>query len=330
MRQSQMLHASEGVSMILRARRAPMNAFHLFMQIPLSRGVWLLAFLFSLLTSSQIPAADAPQEFRDERGRLLYSIDSQGMVSMFENDALDNTVSVARGPRETMKPRITEISPPSVETGKITLVMLKGANLVGAKVTTRVPGISVKTEVPRANSLGVILRVDQAVKPGPVQFEITTPIGAVAATVTVVPAQAPVTPGKPKGDAVKPGKPESCPEGMVAIASAAGGFCIDMNRTQEGDWFFVEQACSYNFKRLCWAEEWEQACFENQKGAIVLRDLLGQWEWTRTSEYASGRERSGPVAEGEDWLAVIRGKDGCRSRDRKPPGDGTRPGRCCQ
>ena len=179
---------------------------------------------------------------------------------MFENDALDNTVSVARGPRETMKPRITEISPPSVETGKITLVMLKGANLVGAKVTTRVPGISLKTEVPRANSLGVILRVDQAVKPGPVQFEITTPIGAVAATVTVVPAQAPVTPGKPKGDAVKPGKPESCPEGMVAIASAAGGFCIDMNRTQEGDWFFVEQACSYNFKRLCWAEEWEQAC----------------------------------------------------------------------
>ena len=85
---------------------------------------------------------------------------------MFERDALDNTVSVARGPRESMKPRITEIAPASVEAGKATTVILRGANLVGAQVTARTPGVVVKPEPARATSIGVVVHIAAAGKLG--------------------------------------------------------------------------------------------------------------------------------------------------------------------
>ncbi len=282
-------------------------------------------------------AAEKPEDFYDELGRLLYSIDAQGVVSMFETDALDNTLSVTRGTRENMQPRITEVMPPSIEIGKITLVTFKGRNLVGTKFSSKVPGIKFGGGAPRATSVGVPIEVDGSVKLGPVTIDLTTPLGKTAVSLTVIEPQidlaALARKKEPEYREFPAGKPESCPEGMISVGSSKGGFCIDINQTQTGDWVAVEKMCSYKFKRLCWAEEWDLACKDNQKSNLGLQNLLGEWEWTRTSEYsAAGQHGSGGLdTENEDWLAVVRGKKDCASKDRRDPWlSGTRPGRCCK
>ncbi len=283
-------------------------------------------------------AAENPEDFYDEIGRLLYSIDAQGVVSMFETDALDNTLSVTRGTRDNMQPRVTEVSPPSIETGKITVVTIKGRNLVGVKFSSKVPGIKFGGSAPRAASAGVPIDVDGAVKLGPVIIELTTPIGRTSVSLTVIEPQVDLAAlarkKEPEYREAPAGKPESCPEGMIAVGSSKGGFCVDINETQAGDWVAVEKMCSYKFKRLCWAEEWELACKEDRKSGLGLQNLLGEWEWTRNSEYAAaGRLGSGGLdgTENEDWLAVVRGQKDCASKDRKDPWlSGTRPGRCCK
>jgi hypothetical protein len=282
-------------------------------------------------------AAEKPEDFYDELGRLLYSIDAQGVVSMFETDALDNTLSVTRGTRENMQPRITEVMPPSIEIGKITLVTFKGRNLVGTKFSSKVPGIKFGGGAPRATSVGVPIEVDGSVKLGPVIIDLTTPLGKTAVSLTVIEPQidlaALARKKEPEYREFPAGKPESCPEGMISVGSSKGGFCIDINQTQTGDWVAVEKMCSYKFKRLCWAEEWDLACKDNQKSNLGLQNFLGEWEWTRTSEYsAAGQHGSGGLdTENEDWLAVVRGKKDCASKDRRDPWlSGTRPGRCCK
>lgn len=282
-------------------------------------------------------AAEKPEDFYDELGRLLYSIDAQGVVSMFETDALDNTLSVTRGTRESMQPRITEVMPPSIEIGKITVITLKGRNLVGTKFSSKVPGIKFGGGAPRATSVGVPIEVDGSVKLGPITVDLTTPLGKTSVALTVIEPQVDLAAlarkKEPEYREFPAGKPESCPEGMIAVGSSKGGFCVDINQTQTGDWVQVEKMCSYKFKRLCWAEEWDLACKENQKSSVGLQNLLGEWEWTRTSEYAAaGQSGSGGLdTENEDWLAVVRGKEDCASKSRKDPWlSGTRPGRCCK
>ncbi len=284
--------------------------------------------------------ADKPQDFYDEAGRLLYSIDAEGIVSMFETGALDNTLSVTRGTRETMKPRITEVSPPAIQTGKTTVVYFKGANLVGATFSSKQSGIKFGGTAPKATSVGVPIEVDQNVPLGSVTIELATPIGKTTATLSVIEPQIDFAALARKRDPdykePAPGKPEACPEGMVPIGSSIvglGGFCIDINETRRGDWVEVEKMCSSKFKRLCWAEEWELVCKENEKSGLGLQNLLGEWEWTRSSEYAAaGLHGSGGIdTENEDWLALVRGKKDCASKDRKDPWlSGTRPGRCCK
>lgn len=307
------------------------RAFHI---VRIAACLWLLAGPAVAAGA----AAEKPDDFYDEVGRLLYSIDAQGAVSMFETDALDNTLSVTRGTRDNMQPRVTEVSPPSIETGKITVVTIKGRNLVGAKFASKVPGIKFGGSAPRAASVGVPIEVDGSVKLGPVTIELTTPIGKTSVSLTVIEPQvdlaAMARKKEPEYREFPAGKPESCPEGMIAVASSKGGFCIDINETKSGDWVEVEKMCSYKFKRLCWAEEWDLACKENQKSRLGLQNLLGEWEWTRNSEYAAaGREGSGGLegTENEDWLAVVRGKENCASKSRKDPWlSGARPGRCCK
>ena len=75
----------------------------------------------------------AKQTFKDEAGELLYSIDDDGIVSMFENSpGTDVTLSVTRGTREQMQPQITSITPSSVAAGSYTVLKIEGKNLVGA------------------------------------------------------------------------------------------------------------------------------------------------------------------------------------------------------
>lgn len=307
------------------------RVFHI---VGIAMGLWLL---IGPASPSGAAAAEKPEDFYDEVGRLLYSIDAQGVVSMFETDALDNTLSVTRGTRDNMQPRITEVSPPSIETGKITIVTLKGRNLVGAKFSSNTKGIKFGGSAPRAASAGVPIEVDGSVKLGPVTIELATPIGKTSVSLTVIEPQidlaALARKKEPEYREFPAGQPESCPEGMISVASSKGGFCVDINETQTGDWVEVEKMCSYKFKRLCWAEEWDLACKENEKSSLGLQDLLGGWEWTRNSEYAAAGElgSGGVVTENEDWLAVVRGKKDCASKDRRDPWlSGTRPGRCCK
>jgi hypothetical protein len=269
----------------------------------------------------------------------MYSIDAEGIVSMFETSALDTTLSVTRGTRETIKPRITEVSPSAIQTGTTTVVYFKGANLVGAKFSTKQNGIKFGGTAPKATSVGVPIEVDQNVPLGPVTIEVSTPIGAAAATLSVIEPQidlaALARKREPAYKEPPPGKPESCPEGMVPIGSSIvglGGFCIDINETRRGDWVEVEKMCSYNFKRLCWAEEWELACKEQQKTNLGLQNLLGEWEWTRNSETVpAGGLGAEVMTENMDWMAVVRGKKDCASMGIKDPWlSGTRSGRCCK
>ncbi len=300
-------------------------------------GIAACLWLLTGLVAPGAWAAEKPEDFYDEVGRLLYSIDAQGVVSMFETDALDNTLSVTRGTRESLQPRVTEVTPSSIEAGKMTVVTLKGRNLVGAKLSTKVPGIKFGGSAPRAASVGVPLDVEGSVKLGPLIVDVATPIGQTSVSLTVIEPQidlaALARKKEPEYRELPAGQPESCPEGMLSVASSKGGFCVDINETKSGDWIEVERMCSYKFKRLCWAEEWELACKENQKSALGLQNLLGEWEWTRNSEYsAAGPEGSGGiVTENEDWLAVVCGKKDCTSKDRRDPWlSGTRPGRCCK
>ena len=296
----------------------------------------LPAGLLAILLMPAIASA-AAQDFYDEVGRLHYSIDDQGVVSMFETDALDNTVSVTRGSLSSLQPRITEIIPSTVEAGKTTIVTFKGTNLVGARFSTRTKGVGFGGTAARATAIGVPVTVDSDVDTGTLSLEISTPIGTTRAIMKIIEPQIDLAAVARKKELEykksSSGKPESCPEGMVPVASATGGFCIDIHETERGDWVEVEKVCSYNLKRLCWSDEWEQACKEKQLHALGVQNMVGEWEWTRTSEYAAAGElgSGGVVTENEDWLAVIRGKENCMSKDRKDPWTGgRRPGRCCK
>ena len=114
---------------------------------------------------------------------------------------------------------------------------------------------------------------------------------------------------------------------------ANGNECDFLNVGDSSCPMSSKKECSFNFKRLCWAEEWELACKEDQKSGLGLKNILGGWEWTRTSVYVVPGEQVGGkgAADNEDWLAIIRGKESCSSLDKKDPGGGgIRPGRCCK
>src|SRR2546426_12299088 len=79
-----------------------------------------------------VSPATAVQNFTDEAGQLLYSIDDQGIVSMFENSpGTDVTLSVTRGTREQMQPQVTEGIPEAVPAGSFTGLKRRGKNLEG-------------------------------------------------------------------------------------------------------------------------------------------------------------------------------------------------------
>src|SRR2546428_4829617 len=79
------------------------------------------------------PADAAVQRFTDEAGVVIYTIDDDGVVSMFESrPGTDITLSVTRGTREQMQPQISEITPQEVAAGTTTTLKNPGKNLSGA------------------------------------------------------------------------------------------------------------------------------------------------------------------------------------------------------
>src|SRR5439155_1307573 len=90
------------------------------------------AILAASVLGLGVSPATAVQNFTDEAGQLLYTIDDNGLVSMFENSpGTDVTLSVTRGTREQMQPQVTEVIPEAVPAGSFTVLKLRGKNLVG-------------------------------------------------------------------------------------------------------------------------------------------------------------------------------------------------------
>src|SRR5438128_11021179 len=84
----------------------------------------------------------AKQTFKDEAGQLLYSIDDQGIVSMFENSpGTDVTLSVTRDTREQMQPQVTEVKTEAVAASSVSVLKLRCNDLLGATVKPNGPSI---------------------------------------------------------------------------------------------------------------------------------------------------------------------------------------------
>ena len=257
---------------------------------------WII-FLTALIITTQNGPVDAKQTFADEAGELLYSIDDNGIVSMFENSpGTDVTLSVTRGTREQMQPQVTEVLPETVPAGSFTVLKLKGKNLVGATVTLSVPQIDVKTYAGKPKQLDIPIQVPLDLPPGEVTIEVTTPIGRTTARFKTTEVQIGGGEGIKREDVIKHSgqgyggdegvmtlpttAPIKCPPSMVGVASEGGGFCIEVDRTFSGDFRKAEQACAIKGKRLCMLSEWQVACEQARTGVAALKNMKGDWEWT--------------------------------------------------
>src|SRR5207247_9775652 len=123
-----------------------------------------LAFLLVidtlLISASTAAIAAEKQVFKDEAGEVIYTVDENGIVSMFENGpGTDITLSVTRGTREQMQPRITEVTPNAVAAGTYTVLKLEGKNLVGARVKLSAPTIEVGAYAGKPKRLDVPVTV---------------------------------------------------------------------------------------------------------------------------------------------------------------------------
>lgn len=264
-----------------------------------SRSNWLgfLLFVCALLISASTAAIAADKQvFKDEAGEVLYTVDENGLVSMFENSpGTDITLSVTRGTREQMQPQVTEVTPNTVAAGSYTVLKLEGKNLVGAKVKLSVPMIEVGGYAGKPKRLDVPVTVPLSQPLGEVTIEVTTPVGSTTAKFTVTDVQLGGMLG-PRPDVIThPGMgyggdegsgpistkaPVSCPPGMVGVASEGGGFCIEVDRSFSGDFRKAELSCAISGKRLCMLYEWKRACEQAAAGRLPLKNMKGEWEWT--------------------------------------------------
>jgi hypothetical protein len=290
----------------------------------------LLAVLLPALVFGAvgIPSLAAKEMFNDEAGRLIYSIDDNGVVSMFESSpGIDFTLSVTRGTRAEMQPKVTEVSPGTISAGTSPLLKIKGKNLIGATVKWSSAGIEMGPHATKPTILEIPLRVAPNVQPGEVTFQVTTPIGSTKASLKITEMQiGGNTTLRRDGTAPKAiptTAPTSCPEGMIGVTAESGGFCIEIDRSLSGDVKKAEKACAMAGKRLCQAHEWQHACEQVGSGGLPLKDIIGDWEWT--GSYAKSSELT------EELKSVLLGKSDCQTQYLYPSWRaGPYPGRCCK
>src|SRR3989442_13874331 len=148
-----------------------------------------------------------------------------------------------------MQPLVTEVVPEMVPAGSFTVLKLRGKNLVGAKVKLSMPNIEVKAHVGKPKELDVPIQVPLEQPRGEVAIEVTTPIGRTTAHFKITEVQ--IGGSGPRPDVIThPGMgygadegarsipttaPSTCPEGMVGVAAAGGGFCMESDRSFSGD-----------------------------------------------------------------------------------------------
>jgi hypothetical protein len=303
------------------------------------RLILLTLFTVGVLTASP---GMAKETFTDDAGEVLYLIDDDGIVSMFENSpGTDVTLTVTRGTREQMQPQIAEITPDSIPAGTYNILKLTGKNLVGAKVKLSVPGIEVGSYSGKPKRLDIPVNLPLTVPPGDVTVEITTPIGSTKTKFKVTDVQIGGGASTPKRDDVitHPGQgygadegsglisqtaPSSCPQGMLAVGGEMGGFCIEINHTFKGDFRVADQTCALSGKRLCMVYEWQKACEMATAGKVPLKDMTGQWEWTAGYEVVLDETQ-------QDTAYFLYGKPDCAAKHKSMRLDAEKfVGRCCK
>lgn len=295
-----------------------------------------LVLLTPVFVGLGTPPAWAKQEITDEAGRVIYTIDDDGMVSMFESSpGIDITLSVTRGTREQMQPQITGVIPASVAAGTSHMLKLKGKNLVGSTVKVSLSGIETGPYAGKTTSIEIPIRVAPNVAPGEVLIHVETPIGSTTASLRITEMQigsssnAPSRRESERRQTIPTAAPSSCPEGMIGVAADSGGFCIELDRSLSGDIRKAEKACAQGGKRLCQANEWQRACEQARNGRISIKNMGGDWEWT--GSYAKFDVQVQTADLSDDLKSVLLGKTDCQtpylySSWRSGPFSG----RCCK
>lgn len=279
-------------------------------------------------------ALSATQTFKDEAGRVIYTIDDDGTVSMFENSPTDLTISTTRGTREQMAPKVTELVPEAVPSGAPSVLKLTGKNLVGATVKLSVPAIEVGAYAGKPKSLDLSIRVPHDVPAGEVTIEIATPIGSTKATFKVKDMQIGGSGivGREGGRAALPtSAPATCPAGMVGVSAELGGFCIEIDRSFSGEWPAAEKACAIKGARLCQALEWQHACKQAQSGVLPLKNIIGGWEWTGSWDSYQYDPKLEAMDLTPDIRSILMGKEDCEKKLISPRWRAEAfQGRCCK
>jgi hypothetical protein len=294
-------------------------------------GSVILAVVFTAAVAG--PVFGATQTFKDDAGRIIYTVDDDGTVSMFENSPTDLTMSVTRGSREQMQPRITEVLPESVQSGTSAVLRLKGKNLVGAQVKVGASGVDIGAYSAKPRSLDIPIMLSSDVRPGPLALTISTPIGHTQLTLKVVEPQ---IGGNPKPESSGDKKimttaPSSCPEGMVGVSAELGGFCIEIDRSFTGDYTAAEKACAKAGRRLCSALEWQHACEQSKALALPLKNMTGAWEWTGSWDPYQYDPDLFAMDLTPDIKNFLMGKEDCQKKLSSPRWRAqVFPGRCCK
>ncbi len=290
---------------------------------------WIILFVVGISgIGGSLELVEAKETFKDEAGRVIYTVDDEGMVSMFESSPTDITLSVTRGTREQMQPSLIEVIPNSVPAGNSATLKLRGKNLVGAKVKLSVPEIELGTYLSSPQIMEVPIHIPANVAPGEVLLTLTTPIGSANSALMITELQLSGSSSKRRDDPkqiITTGAPSSCPEGMIGVAAERGGFCIEIDQTFSGDLRKAEKTCAIAGKRLCAKSEWRQACEQAQQGRIPLKNMIGDWEWTGSQVFKE------VVGNTMDLRFVLLGESDCTAeRQYQPWRSEVISGRCCK
>jgi hypothetical protein len=172
-------------------------------------------------------------------------------------------------------------------------------------------------------------------EPGEIVLRLTTPIGSAQASFKITELQlgsiGPSRRESEKKKTIPTTAPSSCPEGMVGVAAESGGFCIEIDRSLSGDIRKAEKVCAMTGKRLCEAHEWQHACEQSRSDGLVLKNMVGEWEWTGSYHKHDVGAQTGDQDLSDELKSILLGKTDCRSQYLYPSWrPGPFPGRCCK
>jgi hypothetical protein len=274
-----------------------------------------------------VSVAAAKETIKDEAGRVIYEVDNDGIVTMYEKSPRDQILSMKQGTREEMQPRVTGITPDRVLAGSFTTLKLEGRNLVGAKVTFSLPEIEVSPYFGTPESLDLSIRIPGTVSAGEVILDVATPIGTAKTSFKVTDLElGGSATSRREEQTFTTVAPVSCPQGMIGVQFDLGGFCIEVDHVTGADFRKAEKTCATTGNRLCLAAEWRYACEQVKSGKLALRNMLGDWEWTGSWESLDSPTESMPFLK-----AVLLGKADCQTQQALPVGTSEAfSGRCCK